>query len=67
MRVIYFLFAVIFNVCSKWLVYLSTRVTFVYASFYIAFAEEYDINIFEIIESRHFDRLQATSVIGEPV
>ena len=44
---------------------LSTHVTFVYASFYIAFAEEYDINIFEIIESRHFDRLQATSVIGE--
>ena len=26
---------------------------------------ENDINIFEIIETRHFDRLQATSVIGE--
>ena len=39
-QVIYSLFALeSFNVCSNWLVCLSTCVTFVYANFYIAFAE----------------------------
>ena len=39
-QVIYSLFALeSFNVCSNWLVCLSTCVTLVYATFYIAFAE----------------------------
>ena len=40
MQVIYSLFALeSFNICSNWLVCLSTCVTFVYVSFYIAFAK----------------------------
>ena len=40
-------------------------VTFLYASFCIAFAERNDINIFKIIETRHFDSSNYISVIGE--
>ena len=69
MQVIYFLFALekfqcLFELIS---VGFSTCVTFVYASFCIAFAEnENDVNIFETIETRHFNISNyIKSVVGE--
>ena len=46
---------------------LSTCVTFVYASFCIAFAlNENDVNTFETIETRHFNTSNyIRSVVGE--